>query len=146
MLLLAEGTDFVFNTIIAVGFAAFRAGLGTLSTEVEAAYITAAGATMTHRSPAYRARGCTMVAIIIAALDADIPIVRTHLPAAVIAGHPVPILQPDIGAVGVVGPQDPQNHAEKVKQPAITQRGSDGGRTIAFAEMPAADMGVGHII
>ena len=146
MLLYAGGTEFVFHTMVTAGAAAFATGLNTVFAEVPPADLASAGTAQANRVLAHRTIGGTAVTIIVVALDAGVPVFPVHLPAAVITGHPIPILQPDIGAVGVVGPQDSQHQAEEIKQPSMSQRYPDGGGTISFAEMPTADMGMRHII
>ena len=60
-----------------------------------------------------------ILAEVLVALIADIPVVFIDLPAAVTAGPTVPVRQQDIGTAGVVGIQYPHDHIEKVKQPAL---------------------------
>jgi hypothetical protein len=146
MLLYAGGTEFVFHTMVTAGAAAFATGLNTVFAEVLTADLAAAGTTQADCVVAHRTVGGTVVAVIVATLDTGVPVFPVHLPTAVITGHPIPILQPDIGTVGVVGPKDTQHHAEKVKQSAVTQGRTNSGRAVPFAQMPPADMGVGHIL
>jgi len=66
--------------------------------------------------------------------------------AAVIAGRTVPLVERDIGIVGVVGRQDVPDQCEKVTQSPLLQGRPDGGMAVAFAEAAVTDVRMGNRI
>ena len=83
-------------------------------------------------------------AIIILAPFTVITVITCHGSAAVIAAVAIPIFEPDIGTVGVVGVEYPDHKIVKVAQSALFQGLPNGQMSIPFAEVLTGDMRMRH--
>lgn len=71
-------------------------------------------------------------------------VVGVHRVAAVVARPAFPVVQGDVGRMGVVGSQDRVDQLEEVADPAVGQGGFDGRAGVALAEVLVADVRVGY--
>jgi len=59
-------------------------------------------------------------------------LLSAHPIAAIPAADPIPFVEADMGAIGVVGFQDLPNERNEVKEPALGKRGFDGRHAVAL--------------
>lgn len=90
--------------------------------------------------------GHALVANVVTALGTAIwVVILTDLPATIGTAHPVPMVKLDISTSGVIGLKRLTDDREKVKQPALFERSTDGQMGLSLAQTLGIDVRMGDV-
>ena len=142
---LALVTDSIFNTTIATIAFTFRALLHATVTNKAFTTITGAPASQADGFFAHPAITGTGLTKIIITARAVVALVAITDESTIKTRATFPFIERHIRTVRIKSVEDADDHGEKVTEPSLIQRRTDGGVTIAFTEDVIADMGMCNI-